>query len=83
MENNKGYIICVKTISLGECYLGHYDGVVSKLHSAIIYHDDIYVKSDLDRIIKKYKNTENSFFYNPKNLSIKKIEINIVEFEDE
>lgn len=73
---DEGFVICIQT-SLGECYLGERDGVMTKLHSAKIYHDMPYAQSELRDLIFKYKNTEISFFNDEKKLSIKPITIQI------
>ncbi len=78
MNDNEGYVICVQC-SLGECYVSDRDGVTSKIKAAYIYHDDIYVKSELNRIIEEYKNIKDHFFSDKTKLSIKKVEINITQ----
>ena len=77
MKDNQAFVICVQTEELGECYLGQRDGVTSKIRSAVFYHDDMYAKSELDRVVKEYKNTNNTFFNDNSKLSIKMVEINI------
>lgn len=76
MKDNQAFVICIQTKE-GECYLGHRDCVVSKIRAAVFYHDDIYAKSELNRVKEKYKNTHNTFFNTESNLSIKMVEINI------
>ena len=71
-KDNQVFIICVQT-EIGECYLGQRDGVVSKIRGAIFYHDDMYAKSELDRVVKEFKNTNNTFFNDSSNLSIKMV----------
>jgi hypothetical protein len=77
MENNQAYIICIQT-EIGECYLGLRDSVMSKIRSAVFYHDEMYAKSELNRVIKEFKNTNNTFFNDNSKLSIKMVEINII-----
>lgn len=74
-EKNEAYVIVVETGMSHECYLGENDVVVSKIHGARMYHDEIYIKSDLQRIISKYKNKQCAWLNDEKNLSIKKIVI--------
>lgn len=74
-EKNEAFVIVVKTESLGECYLSERDVVVSKIHCAKMYHDEIYVKSDLWRVIREYKDTQCAWLNDEKNLSIKKVVI--------
>ena len=50
---------------------------MSKIRGAIFYHDEIYAKSELDRVIKEFKNTNNTFFNDGSKLSTKMVEINI------
>ena len=76
MKDNQAFVICVQT-ELGECYLGQRDGVMSKIRGAVFYHDDMYAKSELDRVINEFKNTNNTFFNDSGKLSIKMVEINI------
>lgn len=77
MENNQAFIICIQT-EIGECYLGQRDSVISKIRGSVFYHDELYVKSELDRVVREFKNTNNTFFNDSNNLSIKKVEINII-----
>ena len=77
MKDNQAFVICVQTEQLGECYLGQRDGVMSKIRGAVFYHDDMYAKSELDRVVNEYKNTNNTFFNDNSKLSIKMVEINI------
>lgn len=74
-EKNEAFVIVVKTESLGECYLSERDVVVSKIHGAKLYHDEIYVKSDLSRVAYQYKGTQCAWLNDEKNLSIKKVVI--------
>lgn len=76
MKDNQAFVICVQT-EIGECYLGQRDGVMSKIRGAVFYHDEIYAKSELDRVIKEFKNTNNTFFNDSSKLSVKMVEINI------
>ena len=50
---------------------------MSKIRGAVFYHDDMYAKSELDRVINEFKNTNNTFFNDSNKLSIKMVEINI------
>ncbi len=77
MENNQAFIICIQT-EIGECYLGQRDAVISKIRGSVFYHDEMYAKSELDRVINEFKNTNNTFFNDSNKLSIKKVEINII-----
>ena len=76
MEDNQAFVICVQT-EIRECYLGQRDGVMSKIRGAVFYHDDMYAKSELDRVINEFKNTNNTFLNDSNKLSIKMVEINI------
>ena len=77
MKDNQAFVICVQTEELGECYLGQRDGVTSKIRGAVFYHDDMYAKSELNRVLMEYKNTNNTLLNDDKKLSIKMVEINI------
>ena len=72
-KDNQAFVICIQT-ELGECYLGQQDSVVSKIRSAVFYHDDVYAKSELDRVIRRY--IDYPLFNDSSKLSIKMVEIN-------
>lgn len=78
MKDSEAFVICVQTDELGEYYLGQIDGVMSKIRGAVFYHDEIYAKSELDRVINEFKNTNNTFLNDSNKLSIKMVEINIL-----
>lgn len=80
-DNNIGYVITIQTKELGECYLMDRQGVTSKLRGAKIYHDDMYAKSELSDLLKMHhgESDDFSFFSNPKNLGIKKVEVKIFD----
>ena len=78
MKNNQAFVICVQTKELGECYVGRNYIVVSKIKSAVFYHDELFAKSELNDIVREYKNTQNAFLNDDSKLSIKKVEINII-----
>ena len=78
MENNKGFVICIKSGDK-EYYLGQRDGVMVKIIGAVIYHDEMYADSELRRVRNTYRGTENPFFNNIDNLSIQPIEINFIK----
>jgi len=78
MKDNQAFVICVQTNELGECYLGQRDSVVSKIKGAVFHHDEMYVKSELNRIIEEYKNTDFTFFNDDSKLSIKMVEIKFI-----
>lgn len=77
MEDNQAFVICIQT-TIGQCYLGHRDAVVFKIRAAVMYHDNSYATSELDRIIKKHKNTDIIFFNDKEKLSIQPVEINFI-----
>ena len=51
---------------------------MSKIKGAVLFHDEIWAKSELNRVVKEYAHTNNSF-YQKENLVIKKVEMNIIE----
>lgn len=77
MKDNQAFVICIQSDNR-ECYLGDRDGIMAKIRGAIFYHDEMYGKSELDRIINQYKYTQNSFLNDSSKLSIKMVEINIL-----
>ena len=76
MKDNQAFVICVQSNNR-ERYLGDRDGIMTKIRAAVFYHDEMYAKSELDRIINQYKYTQNSFLNDSNKLSIKMVEINI------
>ena len=72
---NEAYVIGIKS-GLDEYYLGHNDVVVSKVRAAVLYGDEMWANSELDRVIKTFRNTECAFL-NEKNIYILPVEIKI------
>jgi len=77
MKDNQAFVITVQT-ELGQCYLGERDGIMTKPRGAVFYHDEIYAKSELDRIISTYTYTQNTFLNDKSKLQIKLVEINVL-----
>lgn len=77
MKDNQAFVICLQT-ELGECYLGQRDFIETKIRGSVFYHDEMFAQSELNRLIRKFKNTNNTFFNDSNKLSIKMVEINIL-----
>jgi len=77
MNNNQAYVICIES-EIGQHYLGQRDGIMCKIIGAVFYHDEMFAKSELGRVIEEYRDIPNSFFSDVNKLSIKMIEINII-----
>jgi len=77
MKDNQAFVITVQT-ELGQCYLGERDSIMTKPSGAVFYHDEMYAKSELNRVISTYSYTENTFLNDKSKLSIKLVEINIL-----
>ena len=77
LKANESFIIVIKD-SERDYYLGHRDGIMTRIRNAVFYHDNMYAKSELQRVIDEYKATDHSFLNKAENLVIKKVEINIV-----
>ena len=50
---------------------------MSKIKGDVLYSDEMWANSELNRVVREYEHTNNSF-YQKENLSIKKLEINIL-----
>jgi len=53
-------------------YVGMNNVIVTKLHLAILYSDEMFVESELKKITEEYINTDYKF-------EIKTVEINIID----
>ncbi len=65
------FVISINTKDGNKYYLGQRDGIMTKLHSAVIYHDQMHAQYELNRFL----GVKNTFITSEDKLLIQPIQI--------